>query len=357
MKGYGFHDEGNGKKSLFSVYMSKSGLQYTQDHYHIPISNYYDSQFYGVVKIGNPPQPFDVVFDTSFSGLWIPSQKCKSSACAEHARYNGSVSSSYQETTDEIQINYGTAVVKGKIARDTVSIGALSIVDQEFGEAYKVFGSVFREAPFDGVFGLGFDNIAAAEMTSPIQNMLQDKLMHKPIFSLWLNGTEEQGKAGELILGGLDRSKFEGNIIFAPVVRKGFWEVTLQKVYAGKEKISLRRTAAIASGSTLNIIPEEDAYRLHRSLKFSKNGEGRYIIPCGEVRLLPKISLMIGSANFTLSPADYVIEWNEECMSAFVGHDIVSPTGPIWVLGSVFLRSYYTVFDMERNRVGFAKSK
>lgn len=357
MKGYGFHDECSGRKSLFSVYMTKSGLQYTQDNYHIPISNFYDSQFYGVIKVGNPPQSFDVVFDTSFSGLWIPSQKCKSSACAEHARFNGSISSSYEETNDDFQINYGTAVVKGKIAKDTVTIGALSIIDQEFGEAGKVFGSVFRDAPFDGIFGLGFDNIAAADMTSPMQNILNDKLLHKPIFSLWLNGTDDHGKAGELILGGLDRSRFEGNVVFAPVVRKGFWEVTLQKLFVGNEKIGVRRSAAIASGSTLNIVPEEDAYRLHRALKFSKNGEGRYVIPCGEVKKLPEIKLTIGSSNFTLSPQDYVIEWNDECMSAFVGHDIASPTGPIWVLGSVFLRSHYTVFDMERNRVGFAKSK
>lgn len=43
-------------------------------------------------------------------------------------------------------------------------------------------------------------------------------------------------------------------------------------------------------------------------------------------------------------------------MSSFTGLDIPAPLGPIWIIGDVFLRRFYTVYDLGNNAVGFAKS-
>jgi len=357
LRGHGFHGYEYSRRGLFSVFFPKSGIQYTEDHYHIPLSNYYDSQLYGIIEIGTPPQKFDVVFDTSTANVWVPSQNCKSAACEYKTGYKHLSSSSYVSDKTPFSVHYGTAVVQGVISKDTISVGGIPIPEQDFGEASKVFGAVFREAHFDGVFGLGFDNIAASGMTSPLTNLLADKSLYRPMFSLWLNGTEEGDRAGELILGGVDRTRFEGSVAFAPVIRKGYWEVTLQKIFINSERLSIRRPAAIASGSTLIIAPEEDAHRIHRSLRMSKTEDGRHTIPCGEVDSLPRITFSVGGSNLTLTPQDYIINWHGDCMSAIIGHDIQSPTGPIWVLGTTFLRRFYTIFDIARNRVGFAKAR
>jgi saccharopepsin len=39
------------------------------------------------------------------------------------------------------------------------------------------------------------------------------------------------------------------------------------------------------------------------------------------------------------------------CVSGFMGLDIGLP---IWIVGDVFLRKYYTVYDLENAQVGFA---
>lgn len=69
---------------------------------------------------------------------------------------------------------------------------------------FLVFGK------FDGILGLGYDTIAVNHVPPPFYNLVKKGLLDQPIFGVWLGDSEEDGKGGEIVFGGVNHDHYEG---------------------------------------------------------------------------------------------------------------------------------------------------
>jgi len=166
-----------------------------------------------------------------------------------------------------------------------------------------------------------------------------------------------ESDSGELVFGGIDSSAYTGSITYVPVRRKAYWEVELEKVSFGYDELELENTgAAIDTGTSLIVMPTDIAEMLNTQIGAKKSWNGQYVVDCSTVPGLPDLSFHFDGKLYALKGSDYVLEVQGTCISSFTPMDIIVPGGSLWIVGDVFLRRYYTVFDYERHAIGFAKS-
>jgi saccharopepsin len=243
--------------------------------------------------------------------------------------------------------------MEGFVSSDKFTMGDLSVASQDFAEATKEPGLAFAFGKFDGILGLGYDTISVNHITPPFYNLVNQGL--EPVFTFRVGSSSEDG--GEAVFGGIDHSHYTGSIQYAPVRRKAYWEVELDKVAFGDDVLELENTgAAIDTGTSLIALPSDMAEMLNTQIGAKKSWNGQYTVDCNKVPALPDLTFHFDGKPYPLSGSDYILNVQGTCISAFTGLDINLPGGSLWIIGDVFLRKYFTVYDLGRNAVGFAKS-
>ncbi|KAK1371682.1 hypothetical protein POM88_037774 [Heracleum sosnowskyi] len=156
-----------------------------------------------------------VIFDTGSSNLSVPSAKCHLSvACFFHAKYKSSQSSSYKKNGTSVAIQYGIGAISGFFSQDNVKVGDLVVKKQDFIEATREPGVTFVAAKFDGILGLGFQEISVGHA------MPADE-------------------GGEIVFGGVDPNHYKGKHTYVPVTHKGYWQFDMGDVLIDEKETGM----------------------------------------------------------------------------------------------------------------------
>ena len=321
--------------------------------------NHRNTQYVGTIGVGSPPQPFRLVFDTGSANTWLYSAACTTTTCANHRQFTRDASSTYAPLGRSLTIQYGSGNVSGLLGSDTFTLGERRVPGVTFGEMTAQNGTAFAHGKFDGVVGLAFQQLAIAGSTPLLDHMCVSGMLPRCLFSFYFNAQGGQD-GSQLFLGGIDPARMaEPFLTFHPVQRAAYWELALHDVSVGSRSLNLCPQGcrvAIDTGTSLITGPSASIAALEALIPIAED--------CSNVDSLPPVVFALQGRSYTIPPQDYVVFFTEgeqtSCVLGFRALDIRPPRGPIWILGDVFLRKYFSVFDKSHPsgpRVGFALAR
>mmetsp|Transcript_10202 Transcript_10202/g.22953 ORF Transcript_10202/g.22953 Transcript_10202/m.22953 type:complete len:433 (-) Transcript_10202:93-1391(-) len=320
------------------------------------------SEYYGHISIGTPPQQFMVVFDTGSGNLLIPSKQCTGQACLTHKRYDASLSSTavdvgFAESPDKavdkggdrdlVTITFGTGEISGVFVKDHICIGNVC-AHGDFVTATEESDEPFSMVPFDGIFGLGLPQMSEGPHFNILDCMIRDKVLKANLFSVFFGATDDE--ESEITFGEFRPARMASNLFWVDVTNPGYWQVEMEDITIANRQLNLCKgdcQVAVDTGTSLMAGPTEIVNLLIDKLDVTNN--------CSNYHSLPSLGFIVGGHILNLEPTDYVDKSDDDgCSVALMTLDIPPPKGPLFIFGDPFLRRYYTVYDREKLRVGFA---
>jgi len=316
----------------------------------IVIDDVMNAQYFGEIALGTPPQKFKVVFDTGSSNLWVPSHSCWSIPCWIHNTYRSSKSTSFNKNGTNLEIRYGSGAIKGFFSNDHVSLGNVQAKNITFGEATTLSGVSFIAAKFDGILGMGFRSISINHVITIFEALYEQNQIEEAAFSFYLSKSAGSSDS-RLILGGADQKYYEGKINYYPVISETYWVISMNNFKVNGQEVKVSK-AIMDTGTSLIVGSKDIINKINEQI-------GTVDSTCKDIDNLPNITVTIGGEDYILTPNDYVLKAGMfgyvQCLSGFMAMDL--PLNDTVILGDVFLKTYYTVFDMTHKQVGLARAK
>merc|ERR1719183_2956186 len=324
------------------------------------------SEYYGKITVGKPPQEFLVVFDTGSGNLLLPGKECSDEACTSHKRYDATLSSSAVQIAfadepdkavdkggdrDVVTITFGTGEMSGVFVKDDICIGSICTRGNVVS-ATEESDEPFSLVPFDGIFGLSLPQMSEGNSFNIFDDMVKGKVLKSNLFSVFFGASDSE--ESEISFGEYKKERLASDVFYAPVSTPGYWQVRMEDVAIGNVRQNLCNgtggcQVAVDTGTSLLAGPTDIINALIDRLNVADD--------CSNYAKLPNLGFVVQGRAMNLRAEDYVDKSSDGCSVALMTLDIPPPKGPLFIFGDPFLRKYYTIYDRDELRVGFALAK
>jgi cathepsin D len=231
-------------------------------------------------------------------------------------------------------------------------------------------------------------------------SMMKQHLVKSSLFAFYLTENND-GIESDITFGYYDRTKFTGNIVWHPVIgNREFFIIKLDDLKVGGKSLGLCGKNGLMKKDCL-VTVDSGSSTFAASGSFYRNlhklGVGTHTNPvdCSNLENM-KLTYVINGIDYEIDPLDYLVGPVTRAEAADVQPYLaelsksslrlnqqkpkkVHENGPIeypdsdkicfglimqidiendmFILGDIFMRKYYSIFDRSKNRVGLALSK
>jgi hypothetical protein len=209
----------------------------------------------------------------------------------------------------------------------------------------------FASFSFDGVLGLGIENLAQSKYFSLMSVFGDAHLLRDPIFSVFLSDSSDENS--EITFGDIKREHMGSDLFWVNVSGTiGYWEVQIEDITLDAEPQNLCKDCRVAvdTGTSELAGPSSVISELGKLLNLHAD--------CTGYDKMPKLGFVIGGHILSLDPSNYINNFgHSSCSVSLMSLDVPPPNGPLFIFGIPFLQKYFTVYDILNRRVGFATAK
>ena len=310
-----------------------------------------DTSYFGEVTLGSDPgETVYMLMDTGSSAAWVMGQDCTSTACKSHSTFGPADSKTLVKGSDTFNLKYNTGEISGPIVTDKISFGGLNAT-MEFGTASKT-DDTFDNYPMDGILGLGREPGEGFSQPTFMQVLQKSKALKSNIFGINLQRASDSSNDGEINFGQIDSTKFQGDLNYIDTTTKNsLWQIPIDGFKVDGKMSSLgARSAVIDTGTSYMFLPPTDAAALYQQIPGAKfASDDTSTVPCDTS---VEISLIFNKVSYSISPKDYIGAPTSggQCQSNIFSQ--VAIDEQTWLIGATFLKSVYTVFDIDKSRIG-----